>query len=111
MVMKNRSAKHSESGIAVFTKADRLQAERVEEKASPTRRKEADAYTELARRGLTQHRIAEACETTQSTASRFVACTELYALGHHRPSFWTAYQEIKAPKTAHASHDSGQNEW
>lgn len=59
------------------------------------RNQEADAYAELSRRGWTQQRIADECGVNQSTVSRFIHCAN-YALGHNRPSFWTAYQEAKA---------------
>ena len=75
----------------------------------------ADAFHELAERGWTQQRIADECETTLGRVCRFLACARNYALAHNRPAFWEAYQDVgghePAEKTAHVSHNSGENEW
>jgi phage N-6-adenine-methyltransferase len=54
----------------------------------------ADAFLELSNRGWAQQRIADACEVSQSSVSRFIACARKYALPHNRPSFWEAYREV-----------------
>src|SRR5262249_6260612 len=59
----------------------------------------ADAFAELRRRGWTQQEIADECKVNQATVSRKLACVELYALGHNRPKFWVAYQEVKTPRS------------
>lgn len=91
----------------------RREAESVEIEASPSRWSEADHYAELARRGWTQQRIADDCHSEQSHVSRFLACVELYALGHNRPAFWDAYKAVRPDKAngAHVANNSGDNEW
>lgn len=91
--------------------AAREAAEATEGEASPSRWHEADSYVELMQRGWTQQRIADECGVTQPTVSRFISCAQSYALGHKRPSFWTAYQEVRPDKGAHVGANSGDNEW
>jgi ParB family chromosome partitioning protein len=94
-------------------RAMRLKAEAAEEKSSPYRWREADAYAALAREGWSQRRIAEECETNASTVNRFIQAVLRYRNTESRPSFWQAYSEVtgETPKTAHVSHNSGENEW
>ena len=75
------------------------EAEETESGASPSRWIEADCYAELANRGWKQQKIAEECGVSQPTVTRFIACAALYSLGNNRPSFWTAYQEVRTDKT------------
>lgn len=60
--------------------------------------KEADAYAELYRRGWTQQKIADRCETDQPHVSVYLGCAKLYGVPHKRPSFWTAYAEVTGEK-------------
>lgn len=90
----------------------RKAAESIEEDSSAKRWAEADAYAELARRGWTERRIAEACEVSKTSVHYFLACSSAYPghLGDQRPSFWNAYHEIKSGYV-HVSHATGQPEW
>lgn len=69
----------------------------------------ADNYLKLSRLGWSQEAIAEEFKTSQSSVSRFISCSENYALPHNRPRFWDAYREIdgKSPRTL----GTGQDEW
>jgi hypothetical protein len=71
----------------------------------------ADCFLALAKLGWTQQRIARACQTKQSTVSRFVSCAKRYAVPHNRPSFWQAYREVDGKGNAHVSQATGQPEW
>jgi hypothetical protein len=59
--------------------------------------------------------IPASCGVTQSTVSKFTACTRNYSLANNRPSFWTAYQEVDGKSESdgkpHVSHSTGENEW
>lgn len=73
---------------------------------------EADSYLELAIRGWTQQEIADACKTTQSRVSKFMSCCGKYSDRNNRPYFFDAYNEVNGEKkSAHVSHNSGNNEW
>ena len=71
----------------------RAEAEATEAEASPSRWREADDYAELSRRGWTQVRIAENCNTDQPHVSRAISAAGNYVHVHNRPKFWTAYWE------------------
>ncbi|MGH9252245.1 MAG: DNA N-6-adenine-methyltransferase [Acidimicrobiales bacterium] len=90
-------------------------AEATEAEASPSRWGQADRFAELARRGWTQRRIAEACETNHSTVSVMCQMVVTYVTTTERPTFWRAYQEHRADGGAsggaHVGRNSGENEW
>jgi phage N-6-adenine-methyltransferase len=85
----------------------RLLAEMAETESSPSRWDEADAYLELNELGWSTRKIAEACETSQSSVSRFVRCARVPR--DSRGSFWTAYAEAK--DGAHVANNSGEKQW
>ena len=96
---KHGTQAKTDQEIVAEAKAAHAEAEKAEDRASPSRWVEADSYAELAKRGWKQQKIAEVCGVSQQTVSRFAACATLYALGSKRPSFWTAYQEVRTGKT------------
>lgn len=89
----------------------REEAETAEEKASPSRWREADDYAELSMRGWSTRKIAEACGTNRNTVSLFVRCSECHPRVTERPSFWQAYQEIRSDKKVRGTQGTGENEW
>lgn len=110
--MAKRAPAKTDQEVVAKAKAAHAEAEKAEAGASPSRWLEADCYAELAKRGWKQQKIAEDCGISQQTVSRFSACATLYALGSKRPSFWTAYQEVRTDKTtAERLVASNENEW
>lgn len=98
--------------VVAKAKQAHAEAEKVEETSSPSRWEEADCYAELANRGWKQRKIAEECGVSQTTVSLFVQCAMRDYLGNQRPSFWTAYQEVRTDKTtAEQIVSSNENEW
>jgi hypothetical protein len=87
--------------LVEFAKAARQQAETVEEEASPSRWREADAYAALARLpGWTVRKIADECGTSKSVVGRFVQIVSHYWDKSNRPSFWAAFSEVIGEKTS-----------
>lgn len=76
--------------------AARLSAEKTEEHASPNRWLEADTYAELKARGIKQVEIAKRCDVSESTVSKFIACSRNFSTESSRPSFWTAFREANS---------------
>lgn len=109
---KKRAIAKTDKEVVAEAKEAHAEAEEAEAGASPSRWKEADCYAELAKRGWKQQKIAEDCGINQATVSRFLSCVNNYAPGHKRPTFWTAYSEVKGGKTtAERIVASNENEW
>jgi len=65
----------------------------------------------LSDREWTQQKIADECGVSQSVVSYFVHCSRNYLVPDKRPTFWHAYSEVTGEKSAHVSHNAGENEW
>lgn len=87
--------------------AARQQAEATEEHASPNRWLEADSYAELKQRGWEQKQIAERCQVSEATVSRFLRCVRDFPRETERPSFWQAYQETRTDKGKTSPSNNG----
>lgn len=109
--MGKRAPAKTDQEVVAKAKAAHAEAERAEAGASPSRWLEADCYSELAKRGWKQQKIAEECGTNQATVSRFISCAKHYAVPHKRPPFWRAYQEVDGKTTAERLVASSENEW
>ena len=109
-----QTAKKTDEQLVTEAKAAHEEAEKAEAGASPSRWVEADCYAELAKRGWKQQQIAEECGVSAVTVFRFVKCVDTFplSLGKARPTFWTAYQEVRTDKTtAERLVASNENEW
>jgi phage N-6-adenine-methyltransferase len=94
---------------SLVAKAKRLQAA-----GNVTSWQLADIYAELAEAGWTQQKIADECEASQQSVSRFIRCAKLYSVQSNRPSFWEALVEVdptQSRKAVHVSQNTGQPEW
>ena len=58
----------------------------------------ADAFLALSQRGWRQRRIAEACEVSQTSVCWFLGCARRFPRESTRPSFWHAYEQVRADK-------------
>ncbi len=111
-VMKDKTLAKTDQEVVAEAKKAHATAEKAEDRASPSRWKEADCYAELAKRNWTVRKIAGECETNKDTVSRFVNAVYRYRDKEKRPSFWTAYQEAGGGKTtAERIVTSNENEW
>lgn len=108
---KKRAVAKTDQEVVAEAKEAHTKAEKAEDRASPSRWKEADCYAELANRGWKQQKIAEKCETNVSTVSRFIFCARKFAVPQKRPPFWRAYQEVDGKTTAERLVASNENEW
>jgi hypothetical protein len=100
----------NEQALVEQAKEARVRAEKSEEKSSPFRWQEADAYAELADKGWSVRRIADECRTNFSSVAKFIRCSHEYPVSLvTRPSFWHAFQEQNS--AAHVSIATGQPEW
>jgi hypothetical protein len=84
-------------------------AEAEAEAGSPHRWRMADRYTELSERGLSYREIGKRCAVSHSLVQHYIKCSRVYR-DIHRPRFTDAFNEALG-RSAHVSHNSGDNEW
>lgn len=75
---------------ALVAKAKQLQAT-----GNVTSWELAETYAELRSCGWTVRKIANECEADSGTVSRFCMVLDYFQHTNNRPSFWTAYREVR----------------